>query len=277
MPTVGTPFGRGREPVDLDERSPVPVGLVFQLAHELAPSHIADTLGQAVVLEHVLDRQALDAHHLVFADNTRRELVLVIPPPVSDTGVESGHLEPRLGTVATALFLLGEPALRLCQLLLVGGEILGVADGLSRREDDHRGQAQIKPDHRLHHRERRDVFFYEDGDEVAVGGVAGHGDGGRLCSLGKRAAPAESQWLLHLGEGEIGAIPREGRAGVFGGLIASLALEDGILRMPLEEVLEGAVEMVQGLLWGDTRDIVQPDILRLFLESGEQGGCVSSS
>src|SRR5437764_4536853 len=46
--------------------------LVFQLAHELAPSHIADTLGQAVVLEHVLDRQALDAHHLVFADNTRR-------------------------------------------------------------------------------------------------------------------------------------------------------------------------------------------------------------
>jgi hypothetical protein len=134
--------GRGGEPVDLDQCSPVPGGFVLQLAHELAPSHVADTLGETVVLEHVLDRKALDAHHLVFVDDARRELVLVIAPPVSDTGVYPGHLEPRPGTVTTAFSLLGEPPLRLCQLLLVFGEIPGIADGLSRREDDHRGQAR---------------------------------------------------------------------------------------------------------------------------------------
>src|SRR5579863_945208 len=272
MLTIEALLRGGAPAINLYEGASVPAGLVLQLAHELSPTHIADTLGEAVVLEHVLDRQALDAHHLVFADNARRELVLVVPPPISDPGVDSGYSEPRPGTVPTAPLLPGEPPLRLCQLPLVRGEIPGIAHGLSCREDHHRGQAQVKPDHRLHRRERRDIFFDENGDKVAVGGVEGHGDGGRLRALGKRAAPAQSQELLHLGEGKVGTIPRKSRGGVFGRLLAALALEDGIRRTPLEEVLEGAVEMAQGLLWGDTRDLVQPGIRRLFLEGSEQSG-----
>ena len=114
MPTVEAPL-RGRVPaIDLDERASVPPGLVVQLAHELAPSHVADTLGERVVLAHVLDREALDAHHLVFADDAARELVLVVPSPVGNACMEAGDLEPRPGSVTAALLLFSEPPLRLC-------------------------------------------------------------------------------------------------------------------------------------------------------------------
>ncbi len=55
MATVKAAFGRGKERVNLDERSAVPGGFVFQLTDELPPANVMDGLGQAVVLDHVLD------------------------------------------------------------------------------------------------------------------------------------------------------------------------------------------------------------------------------
>jgi len=112
------------------ERAPVPPSLVVQLAHELAPSHIADTLGERVVLDHVLDRKALDAHHLVFADEARGELVLVVPPSVCNSRVDAGHVLTSLCPVSAAHFLFGEPTLGFHQPLLVFGKIARIPDGL---------------------------------------------------------------------------------------------------------------------------------------------------
>src|SRR6266568_6151478 len=64
-----TGLGRGVPLIDLDQGTSVPPGFVAQLADKLTPSYIRDRLRQRVVLDHVLDGQALDAHHLVFVHN----------------------------------------------------------------------------------------------------------------------------------------------------------------------------------------------------------------
>ena len=64
-----TGLGRGIPAVNLDKGSSVPVGFVLQLADKLAPSDITDRLCQRVVLDHILDGQALHANDLVFMDN----------------------------------------------------------------------------------------------------------------------------------------------------------------------------------------------------------------
>ena len=258
--------------INLDERASIPPGFVYQLAHELAPTHIADGFGERVVLDHVLDRKALDAHHLVFADDACRELVLVVPPPVGDAGMDTGHGLTSLCPVTAALLLFDEPTLGLRQFLLIPGKIPGIANGLAGREHDHRCKSQVEPDHRVHHGQRRNLLFDQERDEVAVGSVLRDGHGRRLASRGKRTAPPDSERLLHLGEREVCAIPREGGSSVLCGLLLVFFLEDGVLRASLEEVLESAVEVPQGLLSWHTGNLTEKGVVGETLELGEQGG-----
>ena len=98
---------RGGVPlVDFHQRAPIPTGFVVQLAHELPPADVADGFGQVRVLDHVLHRQTLRTHDLVFVNDAHREVVLVVPPRVSDTGVNARDLGPRFVPVLRAFFLL---------------------------------------------------------------------------------------------------------------------------------------------------------------------------
>src|SRR2546427_5804484 len=85
--------------VNLDQGSSVPVGFVLQLPDELTPADITDSLSQCGVLDHVLDSQALDAHHLVFVDDAGTKLVLVVSSQVGDTSMDFGNFETCLLTV----------------------------------------------------------------------------------------------------------------------------------------------------------------------------------
>jgi hypothetical protein len=101
MPTAVTPL-RGWIPlVNLDKGSPIPCGFVLQLAGEFTPSHIANTRSQGVVLDHVLDGQTLDADHLVLVNNTGREFLLIIPPSISNLGMDLSNFEPGFVPVVT--------------------------------------------------------------------------------------------------------------------------------------------------------------------------------
>jgi hypothetical protein len=106
-----TGLGRGIPAVNLDKGSSVPCGFVFQLADKLAPSYITDGLRQRVVLDHILDRQALNANDLVFMDNACRELVLVISSSVVDTGMDFGNFQTSFVPVLGALLFPGMPTL----------------------------------------------------------------------------------------------------------------------------------------------------------------------
>src|SRR5438132_7913856 len=134
MSTVRTALGRGIPLVNLDQGASVPLRFVFQLTHEFAPADIADGLGEAMVGEHVLDGQTLDTDHLVLVNDARREFVLIIPSPVSNTGMDASHLEAGFVPVLAPLLFLGQPLLSLDQFLLVCAEELRITHLLPRRE-----------------------------------------------------------------------------------------------------------------------------------------------
>src|SRR5436305_7090984 len=120
--------------IDLDQGSSVPLALVFQLTDKLTPSDILNCFGKLVILDHVLDCQALHANDLVFMDNACRELVLVISSSVVDTGMDFGNFQTGFVPVLGALLFPGMPTLGLCKLLLIAGRVAGVANGLTSRE-----------------------------------------------------------------------------------------------------------------------------------------------
>ena len=87
MSTVIAAFGGGIPLIDLDKVSAIPRCFIFELGHELTPSHVTDRFCQFVVLDHVLHCQALDADRLVFTDQACGELLQEVTASISDTGM----------------------------------------------------------------------------------------------------------------------------------------------------------------------------------------------
>jgi hypothetical protein len=244
--TTATRLTRRVPAINPDQGAPIPGGLVLQLADELAPSHVADMLRQAVIFQHVLHRQTLYANHLVFADDASREFVLEIAAFVGDLRVQAGNLPPCFGTVLGALFLTGETALRPRQPPL-GLEVeTGVLYNFPARKGDHRFEPYINTDHLWGDWQRVDAFFHQQGDEVAIGGVFGDGHRRGLASIGQGTRPDDLQGVSHLRKGQLFAVPRECARGVLGRLHPVFAPEFGIRCASLEEVAEGSLQMSQG-------------------------------
>src|SRR5690348_2970393 len=130
MSAVKATFGGRVERINFAERSTIPGRFVFELADELTPTNVVNRLGQAVVLDQVLDAQALDANRLVLTNNAGRELLLIVTATIGNPSVETGDLAASLLTIARAFFLLGKATLCAGQFPLVACEELGVADGL---------------------------------------------------------------------------------------------------------------------------------------------------
>jgi hypothetical protein len=93
MLAIATGFRRWAPPINLDQGASIPLGFVFQLTDELTPSHITDRFCQAVVFDHILDGQTLEANHLVFVNDAGRELLLVVFSTVIDPSVNTCYFE----------------------------------------------------------------------------------------------------------------------------------------------------------------------------------------
>jgi hypothetical protein len=259
-------------PVNLDEGASVPGGFVLHLADELTPSHVSYRLRQRVVLDHVLDRQALHANHLVLVNDACAELVLVISSSIGNASMQTGNLASGLVPISGAFFLPGKPALRLCQPFLILGKIARVAHALPAGKHNHRRDAQVKPDHLGGCGKWLDLFFHQNGDKGAVGAILADGDRTGFGVFGKRAMPTDIQRLLHLRKSESLPIPREGIGGIGCRLLVLLFLESWVLSATCKEIHKSALKMSQGLLKRHARDLCQPGI-RVF-ESGEPSGKV---
>ena len=269
MSTMVAPLRGGVELVDLDEDTPIPLGLVLQLAYKFTPTHITNGLGEAMVLNHVLDLQALDTYDLVLAYELRRELVLVISASIGTTCMDFGHLATCLLTALGAFVLLGKPALSTGQLLLVCGEKLGVAKGVAIGGENHRFQAQVQPDHFGDNLQRGDLLFNKDRDEVATCRVEAGRHTGGFAVFGQGSRPVNVKGLFHLGEGQVHSLQLKGSANIGGGLLAMLLFEEGILRTTLKEVQKRFIEVTQSLLQGHTGDFIEPVCRDLLLEVGQ--------
>ena len=258
MSTSKAALGRWIPLVNFDQGTPIPGGFVLQLSHKLTPSDITDGLCQRVVLHHILDLKTLDAYRLVLTNDASRELVLIVTASISNARMHACDLVPGFGTVLGPLFLLGQATLGTRQLLFILVEELGIANGLTRREDHHGLQAQVQPHLLVHLRQGLDVLYHQDGDKVAVGRVFGDGHGTGLTAWWQGAAPVDIEGRLHLGKREVLAIPLESRCSIGCCLLSLLFLEGGILGASCKEIAKGAIQMTQGLLERHAGYLIQP-------------------
>src|SRR5256712_5600804 len=266
MSTVKTAFGRGVPLVKLDNATSIPCSFVLKLSDQFRPTDVTDGFRQTVVLDHVLDLQTLDAYDLVFAYDASRELMLVVPSPIGHLFMDASHLQTSFCTVLRTFFLFCVTALCFCQLLFLFGEELGIAVGMPIRGDDHRLQAQIKPNHLRGNFQWLDVFFYQDGDKIAVSFILGDRDAAGLASIRQGTMPHKGKRGIHLRQREsLASLPLPGKsiARIGGGLLMAFLFEGGILRTPFKEVAKGLIKMSESLLERNRGNRIEPH--RLFL------------
>ena len=274
MTTVKTALG-GRIPrVNLDQGSSVPGGFVLKLPDKFRPTYVTDSLRQTVVFDHILDVQTLDTYDLVFAYESRRELVLIVSSPICNLLMDASNFETSLVSVLRPFFLLRMPSLCLRQVLFIFGEELGIAVGMPIGGDDHRFQPQIKPYRLRGDLQWLDVLFHQDGDKVAVRLVFGDCDTAWLASIRQRAVPDSGKRGVHLRKGESMPVPGKRIACIGSGLLVTLLFEGGIVSAPFKEIAECFLEMAQGLLEGNRRHLIEPHRFCLLLES-DQALCCS--
>jgi hypothetical protein len=96
------------ETVDLEESPAVPFSLVRQEREEHAPRSIGDDTSELVVLDHPSNVQVFDDDHLVFVNESSRELVKMVTSPVGDVCVKSSELQLSLVPVLRSFLLLGQ-------------------------------------------------------------------------------------------------------------------------------------------------------------------------
>jgi hypothetical protein len=104
MSTVKAAFGGWIPFVNLDQGTPIPRCFVLKLSDQFRPPHVTDSLGQAVVFDHILDVQTLDTYDLVFAYDASRELVLIVPSPIGNLLMDASDLETSFATVLGTFF-----------------------------------------------------------------------------------------------------------------------------------------------------------------------------
>src|SRR5205809_3220364 len=256
-----TSLRRGIEPINLNELPPIPLCLVFQLAHKLAPADIRDGLSQTVVLDHILDCQTLHADHLVFMDDACTELVLVVPSAVSNPDMKACCLLASFLSILRAFLLPGMTPLRFGEFLLIHGKIAGIANLLPCRDGHHRLDAQVQPNHVRGDGKRFDALGYQDRDEVPPSRIFGDRDRTGLGIFGQWAVPLDRQRLLHLSQGKGFPLPLEGIGGIGCRLVMMLFLEGGVLSPTFKEVHKRPIQMTKCLLKRNRRNISKPRIL----------------
>src|SRR5713226_157782 len=206
MSAIKAAFGGWVPLIDFDKVTSIPLGFVFQLGHKLTPTDITDGLTELWVLDHVLHRKVLNTDRLVLTNQTCRELVREITAAISDTSMDLGDFLTGLFSVLAALLFLGVPSMSFSQLLLILAEKLWIAHHFPIRKHDEGLQAQIGTDRRRSHRQVRNVLFYQDAHEVAVGTILGNGDTTWLGPLRQGTRPHDIQGRIHLGKGEARSI-----------------------------------------------------------------------
>ena len=263
MLAVVAGFRRGEEPVNLDQGSSIPLGFVFELPDELTPSHIADSFCQAVVLDHVLDCQTLNAYHLVFVHDASRKFVLVVTSTVIDTSMHAGYTDSSLSSILGIFFLSCMPSLCFCQAFFILGIELGIADRLTSGHDHHRFETQVETNHLVYHWQGLDFILNQHGNKVAVRTIFGDGDRTGFTPFGKISMEVDIQRLVHFGKSELTILPLESIRGIGCRLGILPFLEVRIFGPSLKEVLEGSIQVAKGLLKRDRRDFREPRVLML--------------
>jgi len=139
---------------------------------------------------------------------------------------------------------------------------------------DHIGDAEIDADGRVRLRHRLFLLGAGETDEIAPRHILGERDRREGATVGEVAAPPHVQRAAHLRHAQGLAVARKGVGGEAGRLLAVLALDIGIARPAVEEVLKRLLQVAELLLKRDARHVGKPRVIFVTFQLGEPLGRV---
>jgi hypothetical protein len=198
MTTDMAHFGRRKELIQLDQLTSVPVRLVLKLPNDFGKRCIGKMFGESMVLEHPDDIQSFDVDRLVLANGLGRELVKIVGPNVANPRVKFGDFQPRSVTVLRAFDLARKTALVQAQSL--GGlvQTSRILKFLIVAAFGQRLKAEINADISSGLRQRLNIGFDQDADEVASRAVLTDGCADENGVIRQRTRPGDGERLFCL-------------------------------------------------------------------------------
>ena len=177
VPTAAAQLAAGEEGTYLHQSLVLPRCLVLELAGQFTPGGVGYCLGQLVIFEHAPYIEALHADDIVVPDQLGGELLQVILPAVGDVLMLFGQTEPRLLTVAAALWFSGQSPLEGSELFLRLLHVLGIIELLAIRGDHQVFDAHIQAHCGAGAGQLRDLYLCtaQANEELTA---AAHADGG---------------------------------------------------------------------------------------------------
>jgi len=131
--------------VHSDKLSTSAFSLVREIGGELTPGSIGDTLSEAVIMEHAVNRQVLDGDDAEAGNNLPGLLMRKVTSPVGDALVDMRDDLAVLGPCRGAFGFFGHSPLSFSQRLLIGSKEPRVRDSVSGRESGEGCQPDINP------------------------------------------------------------------------------------------------------------------------------------
>jgi len=266
---------RGREElIQWDVISPVPVRLVLKLPKDFGKRRVAEMSGEFVIFEHSGDIQPFDVDGLVLADCRSREFVNVVGAKVSNLRVLFGDLDSLFIAIIRASDLARKPALsqaKSLRRLVQWPRILKSHPITASRQSF---DADIYPDIGACLRQRMNVGFDQNADEIPFGFIFADRRADELRVIGQRTRPAYLKRLVIFGKPDPTASVCEcvrliaSRPSVFA------AFEARIFGSFLKEVIKRGVKVSEGLLQDDAAHVIQKSFLRFLLPSRQRFGCL---
>jgi len=264
--TSSTALRTGKPTVDLYQRSPVPLGFVFQLPYHVTPTGIANRAGKLGMFDHSLHSQRLNNNRLVLTNQSSCQLVQMVLSGVGNLLVDSGHVKSRFLSIASPLLLAIQCLLRPSQLFVSLVKMLGVGNLFACTQGDKTANPHIQA-YSVGGRWQGQMarIVKPQADVPLPRRIQANSNGGWLNTIWQLPRPSDIQWLGALCQNHLAVFPPEGRLSKFCTTAVALLFEVGIFRPTCKEVTESGLQMPQSLLQRNAADLVEKlQVILLF-------------
>ena len=266
MAALGT-----REPaLNLDQRSPVPVALIFKLSHQLTPASIADSLSQLMVFYHVLHSQVLNGNRLVFPHQSSRQLVKHIFSSIRNLSLYPRYAQSGFVPIARAFHLTAKRFVSFAQLLELGSVPFRVRDFLAVAQRQQSADTQVNANLFINRWQRLSINVYQQRNSPPSSGRKFYRDSRRLNAFRQQPAPTNRQRLSTFSQVDLTVFVSERCFSKLSAVTVTLLFEVRVLGPPREEVSESPLQVPQPLLKRYAANFFEERQLSLFLPAGQQ-------
>ncbi|BAY52216.1 hypothetical protein NIES2134_101800 [Thermostichus vulcanus NIES-2134] len=270
--TLSTAFRTGKPLVNLHQCPTIPLGFVFQLPYQFAPSSITDGSSKLTVLDHVFHSQRLDYDRLVFTYQSSRQLVQMVFSGIRDFLVNLGNFQPRLIPIARAFLFATQRPLRLTESFVVAVKVLGVGNLFPSTQGNEAAHPYVQTNRRVDGLQCQLSGVIKPQTDVPLSSrVKPDGHCGWFNTIWKPSRPANIQRFVALCQEYFSVFPPKSRLAEFCATAIAFLFEVGIFRPTCKKVTESRLQMSQCLLQGDRANLIQKLKVILLLPLSKQG------